>query len=287
MFSGDLNRRISEQSRLESWLAWRHVVILLGMRPFKITHLFLVLLFAACATNVRTPKGEPPTRSAAYQAWERVLKNNVADDGRINFAKIESQYLADLEVFVKFISMYRSPNRAVDERKADWVNFYNALAMYNVVRNNRIENLQSFGAKYSFFFNTRFVIEGDLMSLYTFENKFIRGLKDSRVHWALNCMSAGCPRLPNHPFTPETVDAQFNAEAKKFFNENRNVKIDPGQQTVKVTEIMKFFKSDFVRDGGSLLAYVNKYRVEKVPEEYKVEFIPYDWTIYRQKGGQK
>ena len=45
------------------------------------------------------------------------------------------------------------------------------------------------------------------MSLYTFENEVIRPLGEPRVHFALNCLVRGCPRLPPTPFVAERLDA--------------------------------------------------------------------------------
>jgi hypothetical protein len=36
---------------------------------------------------------------------------------------------------------------------------------------------------------------------------------------------------------------------------------------------------DFVKKAPSLIAYVNRYRQDKNPDGWKVEFIPYDWQL--------
>jgi len=101
---------------------------------------------------------------------------------------------------------------------------------------------------------------------------------------ALNCMSIGCPRLPREAFTPERLNEQLDREAKLFYNESRNVQVDDANKVLRLSEILKFYTADFLAAAPSLAAYVNKYRDSKVPEDYKVEFIPYDWTINRQPG---
>ena len=47
---------------------------------------------------------------------------------------------------------------------------------------------------------------------------------------------------------------------------------------------MKFYTKDYVESGKKqdLIAYVNQFRDEKIPEDYKVKFIKYDWTINQQ-----
>jgi hypothetical protein len=99
------------------------------------------------------------------------------------------------------------------------------------------------------------------------------------VHFALNCMVRGCPRLPREPFDPRRLDAQLDREARRFLNDPRNVQVDPPLEVVRLSSILKFYGEDFLAHAPSLLAYVNRYREEPVPEGYRVEFIPYDWTL--------
>ena len=120
------------------------------------------------------------------------------------------------------------------------------------------------------------------ISLYEYENKVIRPLGDARVHVALNCMSVGCPRLPRTPFLPHTLQVQLDREARTFYNESRNVAVDPEARVLRLSEILDFYRGDFLAQAPSLAAYVNRYRVERVPEDYAVQFIPYDWTVFRQ-----
>ena len=44
---------------------------------------------------------------------------------------------------------------------------------------------------------------------------------------------------------------------------------------------MKFYTKDYVASGKKqdLIAYVNQYREDAIPADYKVKFLKYDWTI--------
>ena len=83
-------------------------------------------------------------------------------------------------------------------------------------------------------------------------------------------------------FEASRLDAQLNAAATLFFSEERNVDLRPVSKTVRFNEILRFYTRDFLAVSPSLIAYANKYRTEKIPLEWKVEFIPYDWTVNRQ-----
>jgi hypothetical protein len=72
------------------------------------------------------------------------------------------------------------------------------------------------------------------MTLYTYENRVIRAMGDERVHFALNCMSVGCPRLPRQPFLGAELDQQLDEARRFFFSELRNLQFDQRTRTVRV-----------------------------------------------------
>ena len=163
---------------------------------------------------------------------------------------------------------------------AHHLNAYNALAMYNVLHAGVPQSLQAYGLV-KFFWLRDLRIDGRQLSLYSYEKR-IRALGDERIHFALNCMAAGCPRLPRRPFVPATLDADLDAEARRFFAEPRNLMVDHARRVARVMEIMRFFPEDFLARAPSLIAYANRYAAEKIPDGYALEFIPYDWTVAAQ-----
>lgn len=241
----------------------------------------LALGLAACATL-----SPPPNRSTAaagdpLAAWERVLRTRVLDDGRIDFVGLRRDP-QDLETYVAWVAE-RRPRTPVAglPTKAAWlahyINAYNALAMYQVVATSRRPE-----QRVRFFALTAIVIDGQRTSLYRLENAVIRPLGEPRVHFALNCMVRGCPRLPREPFDPERLDAQLEHETRHFLNEARNVQVDPPLGQVRLNSILRFYSEDFLAQAPSLVAYVNRYRDEPIPESYSVSFIPYDWTLHQR-----
>ncbi|HTD53187.1 MAG TPA: DUF547 domain-containing protein, partial [Thermoanaerobaculia bacterium] len=131
-------------------------------------------------------------------------------------------------------------------------------------------------------YKNRFELGGRYISLYALENQVIRPMGDPRVHVALNCMARGCPRLPREPFTAAELDRQLDRQAREFFNETRNVELSPEKQTVRFSQILQFYTGDFVKKAPTLIAYANQYREEKIPADWKVDFIPYDWVLNKQ-----
>ncbi len=246
---------------------------------------FAVLaLLAGCATNLPAPRGPSQGSVVAQEAWARVLSTRVDDRGRIDFAAIAAAP-EDLESYVAYIGSVSPASRpdvfpTRESRLAYYLNAYNALAMYGIVQSGIPESLAKM--KLRFFYWNRFVMGGERISLYKLENSIVRKMGEPRIHFALNCMVRGCPRLPREPFEASTLDAQLERAAKLFLSEDRNVDLPPGAKTVRFNEILRFYTKDFLAVSPSLIDYANRYRAEAIPLDWKVEFIPYDWTVNKQ-----
>ncbi len=251
----------------------------------KILLALAFLILGGCASVPRPSSTTAPVGPPPYEAWARVLTKFVDDEGRINFAAAAKDR-ADLDRFVAYV-YDNGPNNQPQlfptsaHALAFHINAYNALALHNVLESGIPESLSGF-KKVSFFYLRKVQVGGESMSLYDYENKVIRAFNEPRIHVAVNCMSIGCPRLPREPFLPEKLDAQLDREAKRFFNELRNVAVDDPGKILSLSEILSFYTSDFLANAPSLAAYVNRYRAAKVPESFAIKFIAYDWTINRQ-----
>lgn len=243
-----------------------------------------LFLSVACATRVPPPAISQGGTIAPDKAWANVLSRFVDEEGRIDFAGVGKDP-GDLDAYVAWIAR-TSPASAPDSfptkeaKLAYYINAYNALALYNAVRMGIPPELDSIKTK--FFYSTRFQIGGEYMSLYALENKVIRPMGEPGIHFTLNCMVRSCPRLPKEPFTAETLERDLEREARHFFNESRNVEVDSEKKTVRFSEILRFYTEDFLKAAPSLIAYANKYRESKIPEDFQVAFIPYDWTLNKQ-----
>lgn len=241
----------------------------------------VTLLGAGCAARIAPPESAAAGSRPPDAAWAEVLSRFVDDAGRIDFtglAKSPSDLDATL-AWIARVSPASDPGSfpTPQSKLAYYVNAYNAIAMYDVIRSSFPPDLNA--VKVRFFYKNRFQVGGEYISLYALENKVIRPMGDPRIHFALNCMARGCPRLPREPFRADELDAQLEREANEFFREERNVQLDPSAATVRLSQILEFYTEDFLKAAPSLIEYVNRYRDEKIPAGWKVGFIPYDWTL--------
>jgi hypothetical protein len=249
-----------------------------GGRTRRLAALLGVAVVATAAAVAQA--GEP------LDAWARVLDVYVDEQGRVDFHRLAASP-AELTAYVDYIAAV-SPRSTpdvfatADARLAHYLNSYNALAMYNVIDTGIPRSLAGFFRKFKFFYWRKSNVGGEKISLYSYENDVIRPLGDARVHFALNCMAVACPRLPQVPFTAKSVQRQLDAAARRFFTEARHIRVDHARRTVAVSEILDFYTDDFLAKDPSLIAYINRYRDDRIPEDYAVEFIDYDWTVNSQ-----
>lgn len=220
-------------------------------------------------------------------AWAEVLRRHVDAEGRVDFAGVAATP-GPLPEVTRFVAAHGPRSRpelfpTPADRLSYYLNAYNALAMGGIVARSIPDSLNLVG-RYAFFVNTTFQLDGRGISLKALEDDVIRPLGEERIHFALNCMVRGCPRLPREPFRPATLEAQLAAAAREFCTSGYQVRPDPGSRSVFVSQIFEFYTPDFLAKAPNLLAYVNRWRPQPVPAEATLRFFPYDWTVNRQPG---
>ena len=220
--------------------------------------------------------------------WEAVLRRHVDSEGRVDFAAIAASP-EPLSALVRWVGAAGPRLRpAIFPNPADVLayhcNSYNALAMWRVVQAGIPERFNLLG-RYQFFANSAITVDGGFTTLKQYEDAVIRPLGEERLHFALNCMVRGCPRLPREAFRPERLEAQLAAAAREFCESPYQVRPDPAAGQVRVSEIFRFYTADFVpAKAPDLLTYVNRHRRTTLPAGLRLGFFDYDWTVNRQPG---
>ncbi len=224
---------------------------------------------------------------AWLDAWEAVLRRHVDGQGRVDFDGIARSpgQLPEVVRGVAAADPWGRPGSfaAPAERLAFLLNAYNALAMHGIVERGIPRSLGLLG-RLTFFTGTTFNVGGRSISLKSLEDDVIRPIGEERIHFALNCMVRGCPRLPREPFRPERLESQLAAAAREFCGSAYHVRPDPANRAVQLSQIFDFYTRDFLAKAPNLVAYVNRWRAEPVPADWTARFFEYDWTVNRQPG---
>jgi len=230
-------------------------------------------------------RADPHSLEQWQAEWTQVLQRHNDAKGRVDFSGLASDR-SGLDSVVRFIATVDPVSKpaffpTLAARLAYYVDAYNALAMYGVLdagvprRFNWLDRIR-------FFYLRKFTLGGRPISLYSLETDIIRAIGDPRVHFALNCMSVSCPRLPRMAFTADALDRELDAATREYVGEDRNVHVDSATRTVTLSAIFDVYTKDFLAKAPSLIAYVDRYRADPVPTDYKITFADYDWTINRQ-----
>lgn len=247
----------------------------------------LALLFAPACNRVVEPRAQaavaPEGAPFSHALLAEVLSTYVDDHGLIDYAGLQANR-GTLDTYVATLaaeSPSSHPDRFADRdaELAYWINAYNALAITAVIDRPGLERV--IDNRLDFFWRTRYPL-GDLkVSLYHLENDLVRKVfDDPRVHFALNCQSAGCPRMRREPFPAVGLDQVLHREAVGFVTDSDNVRVEG--DTLYLSQIFQWYPKDFAEAGGPE-AYVRGLRPD-LPETSKVDYIPYDWTLIAQPG---
>jgi hypothetical protein len=280
-----------------------------------IIFLLLGFLVVGCTTIQPVLKGKQPVAPPIFsnERFDRVLQQFVDERGFINYSALQ-QNLEDLEEYYYLISTYSPDSHpdlfpSEDHELAYWINAYNAAAMKTVMNYYPIVSVLDvkqpgifffLSNKSGFFFFQRLTFGGKSTSLYYLENQVIRKrFGDPRIHFAVNCASIGCPRLPRQTFSGDTLDQQLDIETRFFLTAERNYKVDHDEKVIYLSSIFDWYEKDFTTwlttkypdREPSLLSYIELYLTPEKAEElkatgnsYRLRFIPYDWRLNDQKS---
>uniref|UniRef100_A0A3B5QME3 Zgc:152951 n=1 Tax=Xiphophorus maculatus TaxID=8083 RepID=A0A3B5QME3_XIPMA len=194
-----------------------------------------------------------------------------------------------------------------EEKLAFFINIYNALVIHGYLRLGAPTNMWQ---RYKFFNYVSYLIGGEVFTLQDIENGVLRGnrkgiaqlrkpfsktdprlqmaLPDAEplIHFALNCGAKGCP--PIKTYTPQDIDSQLLTAAEAFLENDDACMVDSGKNEVRLSQIFKWYKTDFGGTDEKLLKWVldhmgdspKKTSLQDVLSagKTKVSFLPYDWS---------
>ncbi len=197
----------------------------------------------------------------------------------ITNGKVEYRALhKEPDILTELMEMLKNtdvPDTQGDTYKAFWINAYNLQVIQNVVENYPLKSPLDVDG---FFDEKKHEIAGTEVTLNQIENELLRAKfpNEPRFHFVLVCAGLGCPPIINEAYRPSTLNNQLETQTEKAINDPKFIRVE--DDAVEVSQIFEWYKSDFEKVGG-VVAFINKYRTLKIPEDTQVAYYPYDWTL--------
>lgn len=160
--------------------------------------------------------------------------------------------------------------------QAFWINTYNLLVIKGISDSYPIKSPLDIDG---FFDTTTYSVGGKKVTLNDIENKVLREKfpNEPRFHFVLVCGALSCPPIIDHAYSPNFLDKQLQEQTVKAINNPNFLRVN--DTSVAFSQIMEWYNEDFTKNGQSLIQFSNAFRSTKIPEDTKVTFYPYDWTL--------
>lgn len=262
---------------------------------------FILLVIVIWAATV--------SAQAAFDKQHSILTGELkkyVDSSGVHYAKWK-QHPQELDRYLAQLAAISADqyNRFNDnEKKALWVNAYNALIIRIVLDHYPIHGSKTYYPPDSarqipnLWEAYRFKVAGRDVNLYDIEHKIIRkDFKDPRMHFVVVCASRGCPSLKSSAYTAATMERDLDAAARKFMTDTKHVEFDSEHKLLKVSKLFEWFPLDFAPPAGSklpatplsddeiVLSYALSFAPQEIqkdfadPKQIHVMYMEYDWSL--------
>ncbi len=175
-----------------------------------------------------------------HEVWTSTLKKHVNADGNVNYAAWKKD-TALLDSYIKTLEEnppadYWSKNDSL----AYFINAYNAVTVKLILDHYPIKSIRKLITPWRF---KRFELDGEKVSLNHIEHEVLRKMNEPRIHFAINCASASCPKLLTTAFYSHTMEKQLEAVTYDFINDEKRNKLT--EKEMSVSRIFQWFAEDF------------------------------------------
>jgi hypothetical protein len=208
------------------------------------------------------------------------LRKYVTENGKVRYAALKAD-LGPLSRYVERLKTFDPETLPTREAKlAHWINVYNALILWSFAQ--KVTNLRNAFERAAYFYRRKFVVAGRERTLADIEDNSLRkAFQEPRIHFAIVCASESCPWLSREVYTGANVMAKLEADAQRYLNSDRNVRIDAAKKTVTTSEIFKWFREDFGGSEQAVLAFIGRYvkKARLTEPGWKLRYFDYNWSL--------
>lgn len=208
-----------------------------------------------------------------HSVWNNLLKKYVAKNGDVDYKGFKSE-TKTLNEYINYLEEQApTVDWSINTQLAYFINVYNANTIKLIIDNYPVKSIKDIDNPW---LKNRFEIGGKAFSLSGLENGILRKMNEPRIHFAINCASASCPKLLDEAYTEKNVMELMEHATKDFINNPKKNELT--ENHAKISEIFKWYKGDF-NDDGTLKEYINSYSTVKINANTEIQYLDYDWSL--------
>ena len=212
-------------------------------------------------------------QKSIHYLWTQELKQWVDDHGNVNY-KAWKQKPKGLKTYLK--TLEENPPQAYwskNDSLAYFINAYNAVTVDLILTHYPLKSIRRLGMPWR---RKLFLLGDEKVSLNHLEHKILRKMGDPRIHFAINCASASCPKLENTAFESSNIQERLEQATKNFLNDPHKNKLSKKQ--LSLSKIFLWFGDDF-GNKKEIIAFINRYSPTHLPSSTKIKYLDYDWAL--------
>lgn len=258
---------------------------------------------ATCVCAISLGKASAQSSQVDQRVLSGLLSRHVNAAGWVDYAGLRQERTA-LQSYLDTLHNVDPAKLPSDSaRLAFWINAYNAFTLNDVLEyvDGKADSVKKVNG---FFDRNKHSIAGESLTLDEIERRG-RSLRDPRIHFAINCASASCPKLQPFAYTAAELDRQLDQVTREFFlDSGRGLKLQRDENAVFLSPILEWYAGDFsgassataqllsraraAISGDNVLEFVISHVGQDVASYVRqqrptVKYLDYDWTLNSQK----
>lgn len=206
-----------------------------------------------------------------HTLWQFLLQQHVDDKGQVDY----QGFVKDRQILEGYLKLIKEdqPTQtwSKNEKLAYYINAYNAYTVLLILDNYPTESIKKIKKPWD---QELIPLHDDMISLGDLEHNILRKMEEPRIHFAINCASASCPKLSNKAYEAKGLDKQLESATKDFINSERN---QISREQLKLSKIFKWYKNDFL--DGDVRTYIKNYTEVDIASNADIDYLDYDWGL--------
>lgn len=241
-----------------------------------------LMLLAGCSTVPASYKPALPLAPGefSHQPFDQVLHAHVRG-GDVDYPGIQGDRRFDQ--YLQYLDHVDPNSLPKGDRLAFWINAYNAYAIKGILDGY---SPGTWAGRYRYFIGRTYRVGGASLNLYDLERDvLIAQFHDPRMHFAIVCASASCPKLQSWAYEMPQLEQQLEQAAHGFINDSSRNRFDRTNRVAYLSRIFDWFADDFSAQAGSVARYVARYVADEelarelATQRYRIEYVDYDWSL--------